>query len=85
MSDQDGMTDSLFGVRAIAAYVGQPIRKTRYLIHIKAIPVTRAGERIIIGSKRAIDEALGRTPEVAADEEDAPARQRVRSSNRGSA
>ena len=59
-TQEDG--DSLWGVAAIAEYAELPIRRARYLIDIQALPVTRLGARIIVGSKRAIDGALGRAP-----------------------
>jgi hypothetical protein len=52
--------DLLWGVASIARHINQPIRKTRYLIQLDAIPTKKLGARIIVASKRALDQALGR-------------------------
>jgi len=49
----DIAADRLNGAGAIAAFRGEPLHRTRYLIRIGAIPVAREGERIV-ASKRAL-------------------------------
>jgi len=58
--------DRLPGVEAIAAFRGEKVRRTRYLIEIGAIPVAREGCKII-GSKRALLEDWRRKTGGAAD------------------
>jgi hypothetical protein len=47
--------DRLDGAEAIAAFRGEPIHRTRYLIRKGLIPVAHEGERIV-GSKRRLRE-----------------------------
>jgi hypothetical protein len=47
--------DRLDGAEAIAAFRGEPIHRTRYLIRKGLLPVAHEGERIV-GSKRALRE-----------------------------
>jgi hypothetical protein len=47
--------DRLDGAEAIAAFRGEPLHRTRYLIRMGLIPVAREGERII-ASKRVLRE-----------------------------
>jgi hypothetical protein len=58
MSDTDNLdiaSDRLDGAEAIAAFRGEPIHRTRYLIRKGLIPVAHEGERIV-GSKRRLRE-----------------------------
>jgi hypothetical protein len=50
--------DALWGAEAIARYIGQPLRKTRYLISTGALPVQKLGARTILARKSQIDKAL---------------------------
>ena len=56
----DIASDRLNGAEAIAAFRGEPLHRTRYLIRIGAIPVAREGERIV-ASKRALLEHWRKT------------------------
>jgi hypothetical protein len=47
--------DRLDGAEAIAAFRGEPVHRTRYLIRKGLLPVAHEGERII-GSKRRLRE-----------------------------
>ena len=47
--------DRLDGAEAIAAFRGEPVHRTRYLIRKGLLPVAREGERIV-GSKRRLTE-----------------------------
>ena len=54
-STVDLATDRLVGIEAIAAFRGEDVQRTRYLVRIRAIPFYREG-RIIIASKAALRE-----------------------------
>jgi hypothetical protein len=55
--------DLLWGVRQIAAYVGLPERRVRYLIAKSRIPTKKLGPKTIVARKSQIDRAI-----VGADE-----------------
>jgi hypothetical protein len=58
MADTDNLdiaSDRLDGAEEIAAFRGEPVHRTRYLIRRGLLPVAREGERII-GSKRVLRE-----------------------------
>jgi hypothetical protein len=58
MPDTDNLdiaSDRLDGAEAIAAFRGEPIHRTRYLIRKGLLPVAREGERLV-GSKRVLRE-----------------------------
>jgi hypothetical protein len=57
--DDDLAEDRLVGAEAIAAYRGESVRRTRYLLSLGLIPHGREG-RQIVGSKRAIRRAWHR-------------------------
>ena len=61
-------TDRLVGAEAIAAFRGEPVRRTRHLIERQQIPHGREGG-LIVASKRALMEdwrkKTGGQPEVA--------------------
>jgi hypothetical protein len=54
-NDLDIAEDRLNGAEAIAAFRGEPVFRTRYLIRKGLLPVAREGERIV-GSKRILRE-----------------------------
>ena len=58
MRDTDNLNiadDRLNGAEAIAAFRGEPVHRTRYLIRKGLLPVAHEGERIV-GSKRRLRE-----------------------------
>jgi hypothetical protein len=58
MSNTDNLniaSDRLNGAEAIAAFRGEPVHRTRYLIRKGLLPVAREGERIV-ASKRVLRE-----------------------------
>jgi hypothetical protein len=58
MVDTDNLdiaSDRLDGAEAIAAFRGENVHRTRYLIRKGLLPVAREGERIV-GSKRRLRE-----------------------------
>jgi hypothetical protein len=52
-NDLDIAEDRLNGAEAIAAFRGEPVFRTRYLIRKGLLPVAREGQRIV-GSKRVL-------------------------------
>lgn len=55
--------DVLWGVKAIADYIGRSHRETYHLIKLKIIPTRKAGYKTVIGIKPEIDRALAALPE----------------------
>jgi len=55
--------DVLWGVQAIADYIGLSLTATQYLVRIDALPVGRLGPKTIFASKRQLRRHL--TPKVA--------------------
>jgi hypothetical protein len=59
---QDELSDDiLWGVPAIARFIGKPLTKTEYLVRTGQLPVGRLGPKTIIGSKRQITRRLNKT------------------------
>ena len=55
--------DVLWGVRAIAEYIGKTVSETQYLIRTDALPIGRLGPKTIFASKRQLNRRL--TPKTA--------------------
>jgi hypothetical protein len=64
--DDDVAHDLLWGVPAIARFIGRGIRPTRYLIEAGIIRATKRGPKTITASKREIREDLASKPRTTA-------------------
>jgi hypothetical protein len=56
--------DILWGTQAIADEIGRTLSETQYLIRINALPVGRAGRKLIFASRRQLRARL--TPKISA-------------------
>ena len=53
MSDSNVASDKLSGVAAISEFIGEPVRRTHYLLERKMIPAGKVGA-IWVASRRAL-------------------------------
>jgi hypothetical protein len=51
---EDVASDTLWGVPAIAKFIGRSVRQTRWLIHKNVVPATKRGAKTITGSRAEI-------------------------------
>jgi hypothetical protein len=56
--DRELSSDIIWGVAAIAAYIGRTDRQTYYLVETGAIPAKKVGVRRIAARKSELDRAL---------------------------
>jgi hypothetical protein len=57
-NDGDLAADLLWGVPAIANFIGRTPRQTNYLIYKKIVPVIKRGRKTIVGSRSEIRKAF---------------------------